>query len=65
MPDTILDDAVFDDMYHSAVNGDLNIFIACGAFVTFTKLFRSQSGSEMYGLEGLMATAKALVRQES
>ena len=65
MPDTILDDAVFDDMYHSAVNGDLKIFIACGAFVTFTKPFRSQSGSEMYGLKGLMATAKALVRQES
>ena len=65
MPETILDDAVFDAIYQSAVTGDLKIFIACGAFVAFTKLFRSRSGSETYGLKGLMATAKALVRQES
>ena len=65
MPDTLLDDAVFDSIYQSAVDGEVKVFIACGAFSTSTSVFRAPDGAELYGRKGLMTTAKALVRQET
>ena len=64
-PGTILDDAVFDSIYLRAKAGDLTIFIAGGSFSSFTPIFRTESGNELYGRKGLMVTAKALVRQET
>ena len=64
-PGTILDDAVFDSIYLRAKAGDLKICIAGGSFSSFTPIFRTESGNELYGRKGLMVTAKALVRQET